>query len=212
MKDPWSIVLGAALALIATAAVQRWLIPDTQAKTRQRERWEKDVRELADLLAKHMLPALFELSNATYTAVELDTEIRSSPHPDHKRNQASVKAKFEEHRRLTKDYDSQMGLVEILANRLEHLNSDADGWSELNELRSALVGAWNDFYVRGDRAKGWPSTETVDETELHLSIAIEKMSRWVEGLAKLNKPPKRPAVHRRMWRRVRRLRLADQNA
>src|SRR3989442_408187 len=52
--DPASVLLGGAVTLAVTSAVQILVVPRVQARTRRRERWEKNVIELVGMLEEEL--------------------------------------------------------------------------------------------------------------------------------------------------------------
>ncbi|MEU8003227.1 hypothetical protein AB0B66_18880 [Catellatospora sp. NPDC049111] len=208
MKDPWSVVLGAALALIGTALVQAWLVPKTQVKIRERDRWEKDLRELADLLAKKVVPSVTEYHLAARIVAVVEHSARTGKSDFQRKDEEWFKQTVETRNRLATEFDDHMDLVRILVGRLQHLNEHADTWIELRNSHCALQEAWRRYYLHDTRGTGWPSPDEFDAAYNELRSRALRLSQWIESLARENRPPKQRTV-RRMWRQVRGLRLQE---
>jgi hypothetical protein len=201
MKDLWSIVLGAVLALVGTVLVQSWIVPRTQRRIRQRERWEKDVRELADLLAKTLPPRLHDLSVAMRNDVILRLALADSL-GGYVRSKAddAVDEATEAAEELQNQFDEQIDLIEVLVDRVRRLNKDSDGWIELRKRHDDMWKAWAQLYLANSPVKEDPSPDEVDSRTKDLKDAILMLSDFVERLAEENRPPQRPSVLQRIWR------------
>ncbi|WP_155373738.1 hypothetical protein [Catellatospora vulcania] len=212
MNDPWGVVLGASLALVGTVLVQAWLVPRTQRRIRQRERWEKDVRELADLLAKPVLIAVRDLHVAMRHHAIMRIALKAGDSDAGKAHmQTRVDVAADKQEAIETQAVQNTALVRTLVLRLQYLNPDAEAWKQLRKIHGRFVMSWARLYMT-DKPLKMPTTDTVDDVAKNHEEAIEELAAWVEVLAKVNEPPKRPAAHRRVQQRVRRLGSASRSS
>ncbi len=107
-------------------------------------------------------------------------------------------------------FDNQIDVMRVLLGRLQHLNKDAEGWDELRLRIKQVDEGWKALFLVDKLDETMLDNEAADRCYRDLREDLAKLAAWVEELVESNEPPKRPAAHRRVWRRVRRRRPASQ--
>ena len=165
------VLLGGLITLAVTALVQIVIIPWVQARTRRRERWEKDVIELQTQLS-------FDLPGALGEAKIRGDRVRSLGMPD------ETSPDFEAAEKCTDDLLAQVHRLRILENRVRLERRQAIFWlrfgSRVGDVGMAVIeasvlfaqpdslladepwqAAWTEAGDHLDRAADWLSLVSV---------------------------------------------------
>jgi hypothetical protein len=140
--DIGGIVLTAAGTLATSALVQVFVVPRAQAWTRGRERWERDMEDLAALLEEQLPRALDGYQSAgslvrLVRGMERADALRYSGYnPDTARE--IVERLSNDRREANAAVGREMGDLKKLIGRARRLNRDAQYWRDLENGRTTL--------------------------------------------------------------------------
>lgn len=113
-------LVGAASTLVVQVVIQFWVVPRVEKRKRREDRWERDVRELGELLAMR----LTDLANDTHAAQWLYRQERDKKSDEY--DPALVARLAREGQQATFTYGSLIGAqVDWLADRVLSINRKA---------------------------------------------------------------------------------------
>ncbi|TCB92103.1 hypothetical protein E0H26_24300 [Micromonospora zingiberis] len=194
------VVLGAALTLLGTLAVQAVIVPWAQARTRRRERWEEDIREFADTLEVNLPRLMLDYrtearGRLTMRAWQRDPTFRADDGFD-----KMLKLTREDVWKAEDLLQIEMHRISLLPTRLRRLNRNSPYWDAVAKAEQDFSVAYvlanvpvsiDEDMEPDDWDKLWDATEK----------AHEKLTSLISPMATAMKPPKR-SLFRRVMRRI----------
>lgn len=200
------ILFGGGVTLAGTIAVQLFVIPHVQARTRGRERWEKDMRDLAALVEEELPRAIHGYRWAGY-GVRVYRMVQGDPKYDPVKVETGLAEAVGETREANAALGEKMARLKILIGRVKRLNPDAWYWRQLQLLHMNLQASmWS---VPGHE----PGAPDLDDDQWEkvwkdAEAARTQLLSKVNGIAD-RIPMKPPSTHRTrrvrwmIWRNIR---------
>jgi hypothetical protein len=187
------LVLGAVLTLISTFLVQSVVVPWTQARTRRRERWEKDVYELANLL-EEQLPRLMSRLRATSMRVRLLRLAADDPAMDPRKVGELLRQAENDEQEVRDTADNESQQVVRLAERLKRWRPKAPLWFEIYWIAGRLhIAIWEFGDSNADASVDEAEWDSRWQKQDRLRTELVNL---VEPLAASMKPPPRALMKR----------------
>jgi hypothetical protein len=191
-------VLGAALALAVQLVIQFCVVPKVETRKRREDHWERDVRELGELLTTQ-LAGRADAANVEQSVFRFVLQLESTADADkdkvsHLKDEHSLKA-----RHATAAFnDLAHTRVPWLVGRVRSIDPDSaeivkfGTVARQHRIRAINVDGWSGVYVHPD--------PTFDEAWDQERDARRALTEQVTALLGLPHPP-RASLRRRWWRR-----------
>jgi len=192
-------VLGAALTLAVQLVIQFCVVPRVETRKRREDRWERDVRELGELLTTQLAERA-DAANVEQSAFRFLLQLESTADADkdkvsHLKDEHSLKA-----RHATAAFnDLAHTRVPWLVGRVKSIDPDSAEIVKFgtvarhHRIRAISVDDWSGVYVH-------PEDPTFDEAWDQERDARRALVEQVTALLDLQHPP-RASLRRRWWRR-----------
>lgn len=191
-------VLGAALTLAVQLVIQFCVVPKVETRKRREDRWERDVRELGELLTTQLAERA-DAANVEQSAFHFVLQLESAADADqdkvsHLKHEHSLKA-----RHATAAFnDLAHTRVPWLVGRVISIDPESAEIVKFgtvarhHRIRAISVDDWSGVYVHSD--------PTFDEAWDQERDARRALVEQVTALLDLPHPP-RASLRRRWWRR-----------
>ena len=193
-------LVGAATTLIVQLVIQLSVVPRVETRKRREDRWERNVLELAELLATDVSKSASEAKVAQLVCHDL-REMAADPSEDQDKIERRLPGKLTEARRATSAfYDLATIRVRLLTSQIERLSPASEDLGRFSgavrKHRQAVM-----FVALWDKDEN-PSEDELDERWDRESKARTDLVGSVTHLAELPRPP-RAALHRRLmfWKK-----------
>ena len=179
-----AVLIGALAALAAQLVIQLYVVPRVETRKRREDRWERDVRELGQLLTT----SLTDQANELYAAQLVYRDARNTSG-----NPALIAQLAKEGEQVVFGYGSLMNTqVDWLIAQILRLDQEAP---EIERLDAA----WLDYRIRTIEVRPLPDHDTRTDDEFDKSWEKERAARkalidQVKVLADLPRPPHPPWV------------------
>lgn len=198
--DPVEVILGGVVTLAATFLIQVFVIPQVQARIRNRERWETDIIELLALVEEE-IPRAHSLMRSGGYALRYMSEWTRRDDVDRERLEEMIASTTSEFRRARELGDELIARLSRLERRIRRINSDAPHWRRLALARMSLTIAL--FDVERDALPGEKLLEDQEWESAWRKVrdAREELTKSVRTVADPMKPPPDYPM-RRMRRRI----------
>lgn len=171
----WPLLVAAALALVATIAVQLFVVPLVDSRKRREQRWEEDVRTLGELL----LFAQPKVLDSFWRNLLRTAALASIVGADAKRLETAKQENLDDLRAAAGDFDEIGNQIRWLTDRVISLAPNGRSSQQLTVLvvlyrvASIVLGGLMPDYRPGSSA---PSTDEVRD-------GLAKMRKETQNLA-----------------------------
>jgi hypothetical protein len=178
-----AVLIGAFAALIAQCVVQLYVVPRVEKRKRREDRWERDVRELGELLAM----SLTDLANDAHAAQWVFRALRDDESDEH--DPALVDRQARDAQEATSAYGSLIGAqVDWLADRVLSINRKAPEITRFQRVAQ-------DYRMRAIFVRAPPEDDNRTDTAFDEAWEKERAARkalieQVKLLADLPHPPR----------------------
>jgi len=195
LPDVIPVVIGGFITLAGTFLVQVFVIPRVQAYNRQRERWEKDVIDLAGLLEEDLPSALRAYRMADHS-LHYAKKWQNDADLDQERVKALLQTMEHEKREAGQVVSDKMGRLAVLERRASRIRANAPYWGILFRRRVMLRIALDpvEYELPGHREleddERWEATW--DEVEKRRKELFDQVKEIPERV----KHPSRQALRR----------------
>ena len=197
------VVVGGVVTLAGGVVLQVVIVPEVQARSRRRERWEDDLAELWSLLDEQV-PRAVRRYRTTANVVRLMENIRDEPDINRRLYEEQQERLVAERAQARSTVEEHLDRLSVVEARVRRINSDEPLWQQLQlRLRLYQVFLPSFLWTAAGETVNAPTDEQIDSAwevqEGHRTTVI----RLLEPVVTSMRPPRT-----RMRRLARRLRAA----
>lgn len=196
----FGIILGATITLVGTFLVQLFVIPQVQAWTRGRERWENEMLGLVALLEEE-LPRSIRRRELANDEVRFFTKARDVEGSGREGIDALIQTAEKAGRDADEIVGEQMARLSVLIGRVRRLHYSSIYWGQLSfDHRTLQLAMWGvDIGPVGDpdldEDERWRQTwASIDAARKSLLKRLKEVTDRIPM-----KPPRRNLVRRARW-------------
>ena len=185
-------LVGAATALVVQLVVQLYVVPRVETRKRREDRWERNVLELAELLATDVAKSASEAKVAQWVCLDLRV-MAADPSADRDKFERRLPGRLTEARHATSAfYDLATIRVRLLTSQIERFSPEAEDLGRFSaavlrhRMAVAFVALWDENEDPSDAEldKRWDQ-----EYEARVDL-VDRVTR----LAELPLPAARPSA------------------
>lgn len=201
----WNVLIGGMITLLVTAIVQVFVIPWVQHRTRERERWEKDVIHLMALVNEELTEKLVPLQRAMLSVINAQNAVEVSGVQDQELVKKSEEAAWDASAASYSDVRAVLTKITHTQRRCALVSPHSAYWPQLFNRTQA---AWNELRAINPFPQSRYSSHDADllaQSLGRLTQAHDAISEALRVITEPVRPPKQPSrwVGRRAQRQLR---------
>jgi hypothetical protein len=191
-------LFGAASTLVVQIAIQLGVVPRVEARKRREDRWERDVRELGELLTTDLAERA-SAANAEQSAFRYVRQLEDAADAD-KDKLAHLNSEYSRKARLATAAFNELAHTRVpwLVDRIKAADPRSDeivrfaNAARRHRIRAIVVDDWTENYA--------PPDLTIEDAWDEEREARSAFVKEVTGLLDLPHPPRASLIYR--WRRT----------